>query len=206
MRPWSLILPCICACHVLAAQPTDTTAVRIAEAPNGGNGPSTPRFWLDLQGGIASTGFVVGGSAHLMLKPLVLTLGMTGISDKALSGMSFTEEWQELRSFHALASYAHFPARGSTVVSVGAGAGVAFYHERRVVDDTGWPNSTLVYEELEGVVLDIPIAFKADFFADAPLGLLIAMQAHLNSRTPSIGLVVGIRFANILPAPAPEVP
>jgi hypothetical protein len=150
--------------------------------------------WGDAGIGLASSGFIYRGGIHLMLRPVILSIGAGQVSGK--SGINISGEWERTSTVHAMASYVITPPGTRVMASFGAGVGFGQYEERALVTGSTWLLDP-IYETRTAAVVDVPLQFTANFAVRSNIGLFAGIDAHLNREMPTAGLVVGVRFAPI---------
>ena len=151
-------------------------------------------IWVDAGVGIASKGVVYRGGAHLMLRPVILSIGVGQVSGK--SGINISNEWERMSTVHAMASYVLTPPGTRVMASIGAGVGYGQYEEHALAPGSNWLLDP-VYETRKAAMLDFPIQLMANFLVRLDLGLFAGFEGHVNGEMPTAGFVVGVRFAPI---------
>lgn len=150
--------------------------------------------WVDAGIGLASKGFIYRGGIHLLLRPVILSIGAGQVSGK--SGINISGEWERASTVHAMASYVISPPGTRVMASFGAGVGFGQYEERALMPGSNWLFDP-VYETRTTTVVDIPLQCTVNFAVRSGIGLFAGLDGHVNREMPTFGVVVGVRFAPI---------
>jgi hypothetical protein len=154
-------------------------------------------FWLDGGVGLTGVGPLSEGAAHVMLRRWVFTLGVSSGGNRNIRLVNLTNEWEAMKSYHLMVSYLLTSPTQRTQLSLGVGGGYFEYTEHLQADTSASIFAPAAYTDRKSTAFDLPIRFETHFFADSPLGLYVALSAHMNIVRSMAAVTVGVRLLPI---------
>jgi hypothetical protein len=111
--------------------------------------------------------------------------------------VDLTGEWESLQDYHLMVNYLITPPTQRTQLCLGVGGGVVKHQEHLMTHESVPLFGPVTYQDRTRTAFNVPVRFQAHFFANAPLGLYLTLEAHLNNERTAAGLYAGVRLLPI---------